>query len=188
VREIAGEDGVSKAIDSVAGQLGADVFHSLAPGGEMIVYGALSSHRQTEADRLTLPLDARSVIYGTKTVRGFWLYRWFTITRQQQIGAALAQTLQPLRRRDDPDPRRTADTPAALRRRRAAGRDTGPRRQAAARACRRLTSPHISPPSRPRRSAYQQAASAPAFCANGSIYTEAARATASDESQVPLSP
>jgi NADPH:quinone reductase-like Zn-dependent oxidoreductase len=92
VREIAGEDGVSKAIDSVAGQLGADVFHSLAPGGEMIVYGALSSHRQTEADRLSLPLDARSMIYGTKTVRGFWLYRWFTTTPQQQIGAALAQT------------------------------------------------------------------------------------------------
>jgi hypothetical protein len=58
----------------------------------MIVYGALSTHRQTEADRLTLPLDARSMIYGTKTVRGFWLYRWFTTTRQQRIGAALAQT------------------------------------------------------------------------------------------------
>src|ERR671930_573587 len=89
VREIAGEDGVSKAIDSVAGQLGAEVFHSLAPGGEMIVYGALSTHRQTEADRLTLPLDARSMIYGTKIVRGFWLYRWFSITPQEQTGAAL---------------------------------------------------------------------------------------------------
>jgi NADPH:quinone reductase-like Zn-dependent oxidoreductase len=92
VSEIAGEDGVRKAIDSVAGQLGADVFHSLVPGGEMIVFGALSSHRQTEADLLTLPLDARSMIYGTKTARGFWLYRWFTTTRQQQIDAALTQT------------------------------------------------------------------------------------------------
>ena len=66
VAEIAGEGGVGKAIDCVAGQLGADVSRSLAPGGEMVVYGALSTHRETEADRLALPLDARSLIYGTK--------------------------------------------------------------------------------------------------------------------------
>jgi NADPH2:quinone reductase len=89
VAAIAGDKGVHKAIDCVAGLLGADVFSSLAPGGEMIVYGALSTHRQTDADRLTLPLDARSVIYGTKIVRGFWLYRWFSITPQEQTGAAL---------------------------------------------------------------------------------------------------
>jgi NADPH:quinone reductase-like Zn-dependent oxidoreductase len=94
VADIAGEDGVRKAIDCVAGQLGADVSRSLAPGGEMVVYGALSSHRQAEAERLTLPLDARSLIYGTISVRGFWLYRWFTATPQQQIGAALAQTFK----------------------------------------------------------------------------------------------
>jgi NADPH:quinone reductase-like Zn-dependent oxidoreductase len=94
VAEIAGEEGVDKAIDCVAGQLGVDVFGSLAPGGEMVVYGALSTHRQTEPDRLTLPLDPRSLIYGTKTARGFWLYRWFTTTPQQQIGAALAQTFK----------------------------------------------------------------------------------------------
>ena len=53
---------------------------------------AISTHRQTEADRLALPLDARSLIYGTKSVRGFWLYRWFATTPQQEVGAALAQT------------------------------------------------------------------------------------------------
>jgi NADPH2:quinone reductase len=94
VAEIAGEGGVGKAIDCVAGQLGADVSRSLAPGGEMVVYGALSTHRETEADRLALPLDARSLIYGTKSVRGFWLYRWFATTPQQQIRAALAQTFE----------------------------------------------------------------------------------------------
>jgi NADPH:quinone reductase-like Zn-dependent oxidoreductase len=94
VAEIAGERGVGKAIDCVAGQLGADVSRSLAPGGEMVVYGALSTHREAEADRLALPLDARSLIYGTKSVRGFWLYRWFATTPQQQIRAALAQTFE----------------------------------------------------------------------------------------------
>jgi NADPH:quinone reductase-like Zn-dependent oxidoreductase len=90
--EIAGERGVGKAIDCVAGRLGAEVARSLVPGGEMIVYGALSTHRQTEPDHLAL--DPRSIIYGTKTVRGFWLYRWFSTTPQQQVGAALAQTFE----------------------------------------------------------------------------------------------
>ena len=37
----------------------------------MIVYGALSTHRQTEADKLTIPIFARSIIYETKIVQGF---------------------------------------------------------------------------------------------------------------------
>lgn len=72
VAEIAGPAaGVSKAIDCVAGQIGADVSRSLAPGGKMVVYGALSTHRQTEADKLTIPIFARSIIYETKIVQGF---------------------------------------------------------------------------------------------------------------------
>ena len=43
VSQIVGDEGVSKAIDSVAGRLGADVARSLADGGEMVVYGALST-------------------------------------------------------------------------------------------------------------------------------------------------
>lgn len=42
-----------------------------------MVYGALSTHRQTDPAALTIPLSARSVIYETKVVRGFWLNRWF---------------------------------------------------------------------------------------------------------------
>ena len=68
--DIAGHDGVSKAIDCVSGQVGADVSRALAPGGELVVYGALSTHRQTEPDKLTIPVFARSLIYETKTVRG----------------------------------------------------------------------------------------------------------------------
>ena len=58
----------------------------------MIVYGALASHRQVDADKLTIPLFARSLIYETKTVRDFWLYRWFSTTPQDQIKAALKRT------------------------------------------------------------------------------------------------
>jgi NADPH:quinone reductase-like Zn-dependent oxidoreductase len=57
--------------------VGAQVFQALAPGGEVVVYGALSTHRQTDPAALTIPLPARSVIYETKVLRGFWLNRWF---------------------------------------------------------------------------------------------------------------
>jgi NADPH:quinone reductase-like Zn-dependent oxidoreductase len=93
VAEIAGHDGVSKAIDSVSGQVGADVSRALAPHGELVVYGALSTHRQTDPDKLTIPVFARSLIYETKTVRGFWLFRWFTETPQDRIAATIERTL-----------------------------------------------------------------------------------------------
>lgn len=94
VAEIVGDEGVRKAIDSVAGTVGAELFRSLAPGGEMVVYGALSTHRQTDPATLNIPLSAPSMIYGTKGMRGFWLYRWFSTTPAEQVGAAIAKTFQ----------------------------------------------------------------------------------------------
>lgn len=94
VAEIAGHDGVSKAIDCVSGQLGADVSRSLAPNGQLVVYGALSTHRQTDPDKLTLPIFARSLIYDSKTVRGFWLFRWFTETPEDQMAATINRTIE----------------------------------------------------------------------------------------------
>ena len=94
VAEIAGADGVSKAIDCVSGQVGADVSRALAPGGELVVFGALSTHRQTEPDKLTIPIFARSLIYETKTVRGFWLFRWFNQTPTDRMAATIDRTLQ----------------------------------------------------------------------------------------------
>jgi NADPH:quinone reductase-like Zn-dependent oxidoreductase len=94
VVDIAGHDGVSKAIDCVSGQVGADVSRALAPHGELIVYGALSTHRQTDPDKLTIPIFARSLIYETKTVRGFWLFRWFTESPRERMAAAIDRTLQ----------------------------------------------------------------------------------------------
>jgi len=94
VAEIAGQDGVSKAIDCVSGQVGAEVSRALTPHGELIVYGALSTHRQTDPDKLTIPIFARSLIYETKTVRGFWLFRWFTETPKDRMAAAINRTIQ----------------------------------------------------------------------------------------------
>ena len=94
VAEIAGPDGVSKAIDCVSGQVGADVSRALAPHGELIVYGALSTHRQTDPEKLTIPIFARSLIYETKTVRGFWLFRWFTETPGDRMAATINRTVQ----------------------------------------------------------------------------------------------
>jgi NADPH:quinone reductase-like Zn-dependent oxidoreductase len=94
VADIAGHDGVSKAIDCVSGQVGADVSRALVPHGELVVYGALSTHRQTDPDKLTIPIFARSLIYETKTVRGFWLFRWFTEAPKDQMTAAIDRTVQ----------------------------------------------------------------------------------------------
>ena len=94
IAEIAGPDGVSKAIDCVSGQVGADVSRALAPHGQLVVFGALSTHRQTDPDKLTIPIFARSLIYETKTVRGFWLFRWFTETPKDRMAAAIERTLQ----------------------------------------------------------------------------------------------
>ncbi|WP_325614374.1 zinc-dependent alcohol dehydrogenase family protein [Mycobacterium sp.] len=94
VAELAGPDGVSKAIDCVSGQVGADVSRALARGGELVVYGALSTHRQTDPDKLTIPVFARSLIYETKTVRGFWLFRWFTETPKDRVAETIDRTVQ----------------------------------------------------------------------------------------------
>jgi NADPH:quinone reductase-like Zn-dependent oxidoreductase len=87
-------DGVTKALDCVGGELGAAVSRALAPGGEMVVYGALATHRQTDEEKLTVPLFARSLIYEMKTVRGFWLHRWFGTNTPDTIITALARVFE----------------------------------------------------------------------------------------------
>src|SRR6266508_5161774 len=64
---------------------------ALAPEGELLVYGALSTHRQTDPSALTIPLFARSVIYDAKKVRGFWLLRWAVTTPPEETRATLAE-------------------------------------------------------------------------------------------------
>ncbi|AEM88351.1 hypothetical protein [Streptomyces violaceusniger] len=56
-----------------------------------MVYGALSPHRQTGPAALTIPLSARSLIYETKAVRGFWLNRWFGTASPTDVLRALSE-------------------------------------------------------------------------------------------------
>jgi NADPH2:quinone reductase len=71
VADIAGDDGVFKAIDCVSGQW-----------------------VRTCPDKLTIPVFARSLIYETKTVRGFWLFRWFTESPRARMAATIDRTVQ----------------------------------------------------------------------------------------------
>jgi NADPH2:quinone reductase len=76
LQELTAGKGVERAIDCVAGDLGAESARNLAPAGTMLVYGALSSHRQTDPAKFIMPLFAPRLIYSTATVRGWWLPRW----------------------------------------------------------------------------------------------------------------
>src|SRR5271156_5989544 len=50
-----GGTGPAKAIDCVAGRVGAELARALAPGGRILVFGALSSHRQIERAAVERP-------------------------------------------------------------------------------------------------------------------------------------
>jgi NADPH:quinone reductase-like Zn-dependent oxidoreductase len=76
LQELTAGKGVERAIDCVAGELGAEIARNLAPAGTLLVYGALSSHRQTDPAKFIMPILAPHLIYSTATVRGWWLPRW----------------------------------------------------------------------------------------------------------------
>ena len=69
-----------KAIDCVAGRTGATLARSLAPGGRLLVYGALSTHRQVDPAAFEMPVFAPRLIYEATTVQGWFLFRWLDIT------------------------------------------------------------------------------------------------------------
>jgi NADPH:quinone reductase-like Zn-dependent oxidoreductase len=65
---IAGRYGVRYAIDAVGGPTAASVARALAPGGRMLLYGSLSGE--------PIPLEPRSLLFGSKRLEGFWLADW----------------------------------------------------------------------------------------------------------------
>ncbi len=93
LQELTAGKGVERAIDCVAGELGAEIARNLAPGGTMLVYGALSSHRQTDPSKLIMPLFAPRLIYSTATVRGWWLPRWVPSQPLAEVRAATSNLL-----------------------------------------------------------------------------------------------
>jgi NADPH:quinone reductase-like Zn-dependent oxidoreductase len=93
LQELTAGKGVERAIDCVAGDVGAEVARNLAPAGTMLVYGALSSHRQTDPAKFLMPLFAPRLIYATATVRGWWLPRWVPSQPLAEIRAATSDLL-----------------------------------------------------------------------------------------------
>lgn len=57
------------ALDAVAGDTMARLADTLAPGGTLVSYGAMSM--------APAPLDAKTLIFSGITLRGFWLAQWF---------------------------------------------------------------------------------------------------------------
>jgi NADPH:quinone reductase-like Zn-dependent oxidoreductase len=93
LQELTGGKGIERAIDCVAGELGAEIARNLAPAGTMLVYGALSSHRQTDPAKFVMPLFAPRLIYSTATVRGWWLPRWVPSQPLAEVRAATSDLL-----------------------------------------------------------------------------------------------
>src|SRR5437763_6990452 len=65
---VAGKLGVRFAVDAVGGPTAAAVARVLAPGGRMLLYGSLSGE--------PIPLEPRSLLFGSKRLEGFWLADW----------------------------------------------------------------------------------------------------------------
>src|SRR5215468_4587890 len=93
LQELTAGKGVERAIDCVAGELGAEIARNLAPAGTMLVYGALSSHRQTDPAKFAMPLFAPGLIYSTATVRGWWLPRWLSSRPLAEVRAATSDLI-----------------------------------------------------------------------------------------------
>jgi NADPH:quinone reductase-like Zn-dependent oxidoreductase len=91
-----GGPGPVKAIDCVAGRVGADLARALAPGGRLLVFGALSSHRQTEQSAFEMPLFAPRLIYGAATVQGWFLFHWLATTPLSECASVVRGVLDRL--------------------------------------------------------------------------------------------
>ncbi|RKT14062.1 NADPH:quinone reductase-like Zn-dependent oxidoreductase [Paraburkholderia sp. RAU2J] len=71
-----GGNGIVSAIDCVAGRTGAALARQLAPNGRLLVYGALSSHRQTDEAAFEMPIFAPALVYSAAEVRGWFIFSW----------------------------------------------------------------------------------------------------------------
>ncbi|PRY04069.1 zinc-dependent alcohol dehydrogenase family protein [Paraburkholderia sp. BL25I1N1] len=76
LKRATGDKGIVSAIDCVAGQTGATLARQLATNGRMLVYGALSSHRQTDPAAFEMPIFAPALIYSAAEVRGWLIFSW----------------------------------------------------------------------------------------------------------------
>jgi NADPH:quinone reductase-like Zn-dependent oxidoreductase len=76
LKKATGGNGIVNAIDCVAGRTGATLARQLAPNGCLLVYGALSSHRQNDPAAFEMPIFAPALIYSSAEVRGWLIFSW----------------------------------------------------------------------------------------------------------------
>ncbi|HEX7913193.1 MAG TPA: zinc-dependent alcohol dehydrogenase family protein [Paraburkholderia sp.] len=76
LKTVTGGNGIVNAIDCVAGRTGATLARQLAPNGRLLVYGALSSHRQTDPAAFEMPIFAPALVYSAAEVRGWFIFSW----------------------------------------------------------------------------------------------------------------
>jgi NADPH:quinone reductase-like Zn-dependent oxidoreductase len=88
--------GLEKAIDCVGGRVGAPVARGLQPSGRLLVYGALSSHRQSDPAAFEMPIFVPRLIYSASSVQGWFLFHWLNITPITETSAALRSVLDRL--------------------------------------------------------------------------------------------
>jgi NADPH2:quinone reductase len=62
----------------------------------MLVYGALSSHRQTDPSAFEMPVFAPGLIYSAAAVQGWYLLHWLEVTPLADCGAIFAKVLDRL--------------------------------------------------------------------------------------------
>jgi NADPH2:quinone reductase len=86
----------AKAIDCVSGRTGATVVRHLAPGGKLLLFGALSSHRQTDSAAFEMPIFGPRLIYGATTVQGWFLFHWLDNTPVEECRRVLSTILDRL--------------------------------------------------------------------------------------------
>src|ERR1700734_2812957 len=91
--ELTDGHGVTHAIDCVAGELGAEVTRGLAPGGTLFVYGALSTHRQTDPTKFAMPIFSPKLIYSAARVQGWWIVRWAAAQSASDLRASVAEII-----------------------------------------------------------------------------------------------
>ena len=84
------------AIDCVGGRVGAAVARGLQPGGRLLIYGALSSHRQSDPSAFEMPIFMPRLIYSASGVQGWFLFHWLEVTPIADTSAALRGVLHRL--------------------------------------------------------------------------------------------
>ncbi len=93
IAEVTQGKGVTKSIDCVAGAVGGEIVRHLGPGGTMLQYGALSTHRQTDPQKLVMPVYSPKLIYAAATVRGWWLPLWIRAQPMERARSAMEHIL-----------------------------------------------------------------------------------------------